>query len=99
MRVAVLSDVHGNLEALQATLAAISNTVDDIWSLGDVVGYGARPSACMALLRDRCSVKLSGNHDLVAAGATSPACRARPASRSRGRPNSSPARSATVADR
>lgn len=72
MRVAVLSDVHGNLEALQATLAAIdAAAVDDVWSLGDVVGYGARPSACMALLRDCCSVKLAGNHDLVAAGASS----------------------------
>ncbi|MBJ7471810.1 MAG: metallophosphoesterase family protein [Solirubrobacteraceae bacterium] len=69
MRVAVLSDVHGNLEALQATLSAIDvAAVDDVWSLGDVVGYGARPAACMALLRDRCSVKLAGNHDLVAAG-------------------------------
>ncbi len=72
MRVAVLSDVHGNLEALQATLAAIdAAAVDQVWSLGDVVGYGARPSACMALLRDRCSVKLAGNHDLVAAGVSS----------------------------
>lgn len=72
MRVAVLSDVHGNLEALQATLAAIEAAgVDEVWSLGDVVGYGARPSACMALLRDVCSVSLAGNHDLVAAGVSS----------------------------
>lgn len=72
MRVAVLSDVHGNLEALQATLAAIETAgVDAIWSLGDVVGYGARPSACLTLLREHCAVLLAGNHDLVAAGTSS----------------------------
>jgi predicted phosphodiesterase len=72
MRVGVLSDVHGNLEALQSTLAAIeASGVDEIWSLGDVVGYGARPAACLALLRDQCSVLLAGNHDLVAAGVSS----------------------------
>lgn len=72
VKIAVLSDVHGNLEALQATLAAIEAAkVDTVWSLGDVVGYGARPSACMALLRDVCSISLAGNHDLVAAGVSS----------------------------
>lgn len=72
MRVALISDVHGNLEALQSTLTAIDAAgVDECWSLGDVVGYGARPAACMALLRDYCSVLLSGNHDLVAAGVDS----------------------------
>lgn len=72
MKIALLSDVHGNLEALQSTLAAIEDAgVDEIWSLGDVVGYGARPSACMTLLRDACTVLLSGNHDLVAAGVDS----------------------------
>jgi predicted phosphodiesterase len=72
MKVAVLSDVHGNLEALQAVLASIEQAnVDAIWSLGDVVGYGARPSACLTLLRENCSILLAGNHDLVAAGASS----------------------------
>lgn len=72
MRIGILSDVHGNLEALQTTLAAIRESgVDEIWSLGDVVGYGARPAACLALLREHCSVLLAGNHDLVAAGASS----------------------------
>lgn len=72
MRIGILSDVHGNLEALQAILAAIdASGVDEVWSLGDVVGYGARPAACLALLRDRCTVLLAGNHDLVAAGASS----------------------------
>ncbi len=72
MKVAVLSDIHGNLEALQATLAAIDATgVDELWCLGDVVGYGARPSACLALVREHCAVRLAGNHDLVAAGISS----------------------------
>ncbi|MDQ8045950.1 MAG: metallophosphoesterase family protein [Solirubrobacteraceae bacterium] len=71
MRVAILSDVHGNLEALQATLAAIDEVgVDEVWSLGDVVGYGARPGACLSLLRKHCSILLAGNHDLVASGVT-----------------------------
>lgn len=70
MRIAVLSDVHGNLEALQATLAAIEEaSVDAVWCLGDVVGYGARPAACMGLVREHCQITLAGNHDLVAAGA------------------------------
>ncbi|MEH3052821.1 MAG: metallophosphoesterase family protein [Patulibacter minatonensis] len=72
MKVAVLSDIHGNLEALQAALAAIEPLgVDEVWCLGDVVGYGARPSACLKLVREHCTVKLAGNHDLVAAGVSS----------------------------
>ncbi len=69
MRIAVISDIHGNLEALQATFAAIDAAgIDTCWSLGDVVGYGARPGACLALTAERCSILLAGNHDLVAAG-------------------------------
>lgn len=69
MRIAVVSDVHGNLEALQAVLRAIDDAgIDTTWSLGDAVGYGARPSACMRLLRRNCEHELAGNHDLVAAG-------------------------------
>lgn len=72
MTIAVISDIHGNLEALQATLAAVEAAgVDEIWCLGDVVGYGARPSACLTLVREHCSVILAGNHDLVAAGVSS----------------------------
>jgi predicted phosphodiesterase len=72
VRVAVLSDIHGNLEALQATLAAIDQAgVEETWCLGDVVGYGARPAACLALVREHCTVRLAGNHDLVAAGVSS----------------------------
>ena len=66
MRVAVLSDIHGNLHALQAVLDAAN--VDEIWCLGDVVGYGARPNECCQLVRERAAVCLAGNHDLVVVG-------------------------------
>ena len=69
MRVAVLSDIHGNLHALEAVLAAVDAArVDEIWCLGDVVGYGARPNECCELVRARASVCLAGNHDLVVVG-------------------------------
>ncbi|HVN62967.1 MAG TPA: metallophosphoesterase family protein [Gaiellaceae bacterium] len=66
MRVAVVSDIHGNLHALEAVLDAAS--VDEIWCLGDVVGYGARPNECCELVRARAAVCLAGNHDLVVVG-------------------------------
>ncbi len=69
MRVAVLSDIHGNLHALEAVLAATDAAgVDEVWCLGDVVGYGARPNECCELVRERASVCLAGNHDLVVVG-------------------------------
>jgi diadenosine tetraphosphatase ApaH/serine/threonine PP2A family protein phosphatase len=69
MRVAILSDVHGNRHAFEAVLADVDNQgVDAIWSLGDLVGYGADPNACVALARERCSVYLAGNHDLAVTG-------------------------------
>ena len=69
MRAAVISDVHGNLQALEAVLAAIDELqVDEIWSLGDVVGYGADPVRCMEIVDERAAVSLAGNHDLVVAG-------------------------------
>ncbi|MFL5841438.1 MAG: metallophosphoesterase family protein [Thermoleophilaceae bacterium] len=65
-RVALLSDVHGNLPAFEAVLADIRATgVDQIWNLGDLVGYGAQPNECVALARETCDVCLIGNHDLV----------------------------------
>lgn len=64
MRRAVLSDIHGNLHALTATLESIDDyTPDQIICLGDTVGYGAFPSECIDLVRERCSVVLAGNHD------------------------------------
>jgi predicted phosphodiesterase len=70
MRVVVVADVHANLSALEAVLDAASRhgAVDAIWSLGDVVGYGPEPSACIELLRSRTHVAIAGNHDLAAAG-------------------------------
>jgi diadenosine tetraphosphatase ApaH/serine/threonine PP2A family protein phosphatase len=65
----VISDVHSNLPALQAVLEAIEAAgPEEIWCLGDVVGYGAQPDACTALVRERCAVSLIGNHDLAVTG-------------------------------
>jgi predicted phosphodiesterase len=64
--VALLSDVHGNLPAFQAVLADIERAgVDEIWNLGDLVGYGAQPDECVALAKETCDLCLIGNHDLV----------------------------------
>ncbi len=69
MRAAVVSDIHGNLHALEAVLADISDAgVDEVWCLGDVVGYGPRPNECCALVREHASLALCGNHDLAAVG-------------------------------
>jgi predicted phosphodiesterase len=69
LRVAVLSDVHSNLPALETVLAAIEEEdAEEIWCLGDVVGYGAQPDACTSLIRERCDVCLAGNHDLAVLG-------------------------------
>ncbi len=69
MRLAVISDIHANLYALEAVLEEIDrDPPDEIWCLGDTVGYGPRPNECCAIVRDRCSRTLVGNHDLVALG-------------------------------
>jgi len=68
-RVALLSDVHGNLPAFRAVLADIEAAgVDRIWCLGDVVGYGAQPDECVQLAAERCDLCLLGNHDLAVLG-------------------------------
>jgi diadenosine tetraphosphatase ApaH/serine/threonine PP2A family protein phosphatase len=65
-RVAVISDVHANWHALSAVLEAVdAETVDDLWCLGDLVGYGPRPNPCCAAVAERASLCLSGNHDLA----------------------------------
>lgn len=70
MRVAAISDVHANLPALEAVLAAArAAEVEETWCLGDVVGYGVEPDACADLLREGCEVCLVGNHDLAVLGA------------------------------
>ena len=69
MRVSVISDVHANLCALEAVLAAIDRERPDaVWCLGDVVGYGPQPSSCRALVAARTDLCLAGNHDLGALG-------------------------------
>jgi diadenosine tetraphosphatase ApaH/serine/threonine PP2A family protein phosphatase len=67
MRVAVVSDIHANLPALDAVLGAIGS-VDAIWQLGDVVGYGAEPDAVVDRLRVTGVTGVRGNHDAAALG-------------------------------
>lgn len=73
MRYAIFSDVHGNLAALDAVLDDIRQVglqtgrrVDQIWCLGDVVGYGPEPGLCVRRVRDRCDICIPGNHDWAA---------------------------------
>ena len=69
MRYAALSDIHSNLEALTAVLDALaSKQIDRYLCLGDVVGYGADPAACLARLRALEAVIVGGNHDLACIG-------------------------------
>ena len=66
----MISDVHSNLPALEAVLESIEAAgPEEIWCLGDVVGYGAQPDECTAIVRERCAVSLNGNHDLAVTGA------------------------------
>ena len=71
MRIAVVADVHSNLEAFEAVLqdARESGGFDVVWSLGDIVGYGPDPGACIQLLLGLPHVAIAGNHDYAATGA------------------------------
>jgi diadenosine tetraphosphatase ApaH/serine/threonine PP2A family protein phosphatase len=63
-RIALISDIHGNIDALKAVLADIERQeIDEILCLGDIVGYGAAPAECLSLVRERCALTLMGNHD------------------------------------
>jgi diadenosine tetraphosphatase ApaH/serine/threonine PP2A family protein phosphatase len=69
LRIAVLSDVHANLHALEAVLRDVdAGAFDELWFLGDLVGYGPKPNECTALIRERSAICLAGNHDLVVLG-------------------------------
>ena len=69
MKIAFVSDVHGNLEALTTALAHIDeHGVDQLVCLGDIVGYGPNPNECVEIIRERCEVVLMGNHDYAAIG-------------------------------
>jgi len=64
MRIAIISDIHANLQALSTALEIIKDQrVDEIICLGDVVGYGANPNECVDIVRRQCGVVLMGNHD------------------------------------
>ncbi len=69
MTTALISDIHGNLEALDAVLAEIeARRPRRVFCLGDVVGYGASPNECLAKVRKHCELVLLGNHDAAASG-------------------------------
>jgi predicted phosphodiesterase len=70
MRSAILADIHSNLAALTAVMddIAAKGGVDEVWCLGDIVGYGPEPAACIDLIRTIKAVCVAGNHDLGAAG-------------------------------
>src|ERR687896_2325928 len=66
MRVAIASDIHGNKQAFQAVIrAAEVDGADELWCLGDLVGYGGDPDECVALAEAHCTICLAGNHDLA----------------------------------
>ncbi|TPV92420.1 MAG: metallophosphoesterase family protein [Myxococcales bacterium FL481] len=69
MRYGIVSDTHGNREALDAVFAELDReSVDEIVCLGDTVGYGADPNACCDLIRARARHTILGNHDAAVAG-------------------------------
>ncbi len=70
MRALVVSDIHGNLQALRAVLDA-AGPIDELWNLGDAVGYGANPNEVIDVLRPLATVNVRGNHDRVSTGVTS----------------------------
>ncbi|MFC1909990.1 metallophosphoesterase family protein [Chloroflexota bacterium] len=70
MRYAIMADIHANLNALEVVLDDVERTggAEEIWCLGDIVGYGANPGECILLLRQYKMVCVAGNHDLAAIG-------------------------------
>lgn len=69
MRIGVISDIHSNLPALEAVLADVDREApDELWCLGDIVGYGPHPNECVDLVRSRAALSLCGNHDLAVIG-------------------------------
>lgn len=73
MKAVFFSDIHGNLEALAGFRAVLDNLAyDEIFSLGDIVGYGANPNECVEFVRELGITSVSGNHDDVVAGKVEP---------------------------
>ncbi len=62
---AVISDIHGNLEGLEAVLADVPEEVERVHCLGDVIGYGANPNECCDIVREKEMPTITGNHDLA----------------------------------
>ena len=63
MRVLILSDIHSNAVALETVLAD-AGSYDQLWNLGDTIGYGPQPNECMAAMRAHASYMILGNHDI-----------------------------------
>jgi len=73
MRIAVIADIHANLEALESVMGRIAElTVNDIVCLGDIVGYNANPNECIDIIRREKIVSVLGNHDVAASGREAP---------------------------
>jgi diadenosine tetraphosphatase ApaH/serine/threonine PP2A family protein phosphatase len=71
MRIAIISDIHSNFEALASAISQIDALyVDEIFCLGDIIGYGPYPNECMNLVRERCTAVVKGNHDSGLTGET-----------------------------
>ena len=71
VRYGIISDIHGNLEALQAALGYLdSEGIDEYICVGDIVGYGANPNECVEIIRDLTDKVVVGNHDHAAVGLT-----------------------------
>ncbi|HEX6293320.1 MAG TPA: metallophosphoesterase family protein [Herpetosiphonaceae bacterium] len=70
MRVVLVSDIHSNAVALDAVLAALP-AYDELWCLGDTIGYGPEPNRCLEQIRKRARYALTGNHDLASLGLVS----------------------------
>jgi predicted phosphodiesterase len=69
VRIAIISDIHGNWHALEAVLAHVDGKgADELWCLGDLVGYGPQPNRCTCETKARVQLCLVGNHDLAALG-------------------------------
>ncbi len=67
MRIAILSDIHSNLQALNRALEVIDrSSIDTIYCLGDTVGYGGNPNECLELIQRRAAAVIRGNHDQAA---------------------------------
>ena len=66
MRIAIVSDIHSNIEALTKAFSLIDNSsVDEVYCLGDIVGYGANPNECLDIIRRRAAKVVIGNHDMA----------------------------------